>query len=226
MTQQHDPYNALPARGYAVFNGVRNRAEYLNLIQRLGRPTPQYDGNIMFDVARDDSRMQTYYSKGSASIGPHTDGHDLEAPPKYLFLYCIRASQNNDGATEVSDFRQIHDNVDTDVRQLLETRPYVFKSKPKHQEEATREVMPIQCPIYDAARSIYRYSTNYISRQSDDAHTKKLVADIATRHAQSKTSILLKPGDVLVVANHHMLHSRTEFSDPNRLLVRAWASVD
>jgi Taurine catabolism dioxygenase TauD, TfdA family len=125
----------------------------------------------------------------------------------------------------VSDFRRIHREIEPETRKILETRPYIFQSKPQDQEGESRALVPIHSPIYDPGRPIYRYSTNYIARQSSDNDTKKLVADIGNLHAQLKISIALKRGDVLVVNNHHMLHSRTEFSDPNRLLVRAWATT-
>jgi alpha-ketoglutarate-dependent taurine dioxygenase len=198
-------------------NVNRNDVEKISKI--LGSLIVQYDGSVMWDITADDLQHTTYYSKRMDAIPPHTDGHDLLIPPKYLALYCCHPDVNNTGVTEVCDAHKFMLSIKPSEKGFLSRHSYEFESKSLAQTGRKGVVEP----IYNEANNVFRYSENYLKRQAtDDVNLNNIIGLISGYNKKNARKLLLKSRELAIVNNHRMWHSRTAFTDSNRHLIRVW----
>lgn len=204
--------------GYALLNNIEyNTLESESL--KLGEILPQYNNEKMFEVSYDKDIENIYYSKSQKIIAPHIDGHDYKIPPKYMMFYCVKASIFNDGYTQISDSKTILNQLSTQELDIITKPIFNFISKPG--EVKSNNILHYLVPIYDIEKDIFRYSYNYLS-QIKDNYILKIIEHIKEIHYNNLINFKIPENSVLIVNNHRFLHSRTEFKDINRKLIRIW----
>ena len=194
-------------------------SELISFLDCFGKVVPQHDGNSTFDVKFSEELGKIYYSRTNSIVPPHTDGHDMKIPPHFFFLYCVSPSESNDGFTEVSSSTDIFKDFTDDEMEILCNHKFDFITKPSSQ---IMNAPKVESSIYDAENNIFRYSYNYLSKQSDNVNIKKIIDKIKEKHEKNKIPIFLKRNELLICENHHILHSRSSFSGAKRHLIRAW----
>lgn len=195
-----------------------NLVKFLN---SFGEIVPQHDGNDTFDVKPSEELAKIYYSRTMDSVPPHTDGHDMQTPPHFFFLYCITPSESNDGFTEISSSTDLLKTLTQNEFEKLCTHEFSFITKPSAKIMNAPEV---RAPIYNKNTNIFRYSYNYLSKQSKDKYINEIIEKIKKFHEKNKLPIILGENDLLICENHHILHSRGSFSGNKRHLIRAWVN--
>jgi alpha-ketoglutarate-dependent taurine dioxygenase len=149
----------------------------------------------------------------------HTDGYDLAAPPRYVFL--VRLDHDDlSYPTFVSDVRSAIGRLPADqVRELRELR---FPSARG------------PCLLIDRADSQDRLRIN---REAIEGRAGKgpnptlsirhiaLLDSLSKELRQTRTAATLEPGDGLVLANWRIAHGRPELPPSSqRVLARIWVS--
>ncbi len=157
----------------------------------------------------------------------HTDAGDL------LFLYCIRPAQHGGHtrlASAAAAYRQLQDRL-PDAAQLL-LQPWHFDRKGRPGPPTfTRPIIedspggPLSCFYLPGTLRIR------LQNHADPEIARRLQVlaafDEALEDHENNISLMLAPGDCLVVNNSRVLHARMAYADgPNpRLLLRCWVDV-
>lgn len=163
------------------------------------------------------------FSQTASEATLHTDAQYHDVPESRFLLFCVRAARCGGGLSRLLRLSDIATDLERELGQndtaLLRKSlwswetPSVFggdqdelaSPHPVVQEEAIRwryDNLVIEPPLRETARRFHRYVENH----------------------PAVTSLPLGPGDVLYCDNRRVLHGRTQFDDPNRLLyrVRLW----
>jgi len=212
--------NVVFNEGALIISGMGPEA-LQSFIHSLGTVVKQHDGNDVFNVKPSASLGALYHSRTMNAVPPHTDGHDLPLPPKLFLLLCVQPSAQQDGLTELSNVAALLESLSEGERSLISEHQFSFETKPS---ALVMNGAAVNASIFDPERDIFRYSYNYLSRQSSRPEVESLVEKISHFHDGHKQSVLLDEGDLLVCDNHRVLHSRTGFSGADRHLIRAWVN--
>jgi alpha-ketoglutarate-dependent taurine dioxygenase len=146
---------------------------------------------------------------GTGSFPFHTDCAHWSQPPRYLLLYCVNPGFGN-RPTLVLDTKEWNWS-DHQKRALCNE---VWK-------RALKE--PRLCTVAEKADFGLSIRFDEACMEPVTTGAKKLLTNIRKQIRRSSTiSILWSPGDLLVLDNHRVLHSRGESNrpDPDRLLKR------
>jgi len=157
----------------------------------------------------------------------HTDAGDL------LFLYCIEPAQQG-GHTRLANaaaaYSQLQDQFPDAARLLLEPWHFDRKGRPGP-PTFTRRI--IEDPPGEPLGCFYlpgtlRMTLRNHSYPDTALRLQALTAfDEALEHPENNISLMLTPGDCLIVNNSRVLHARTAYADgpKPRLLLRCWVDV-
>jgi alpha-ketoglutarate-dependent taurine dioxygenase len=157
----------------------------------------------------------------------HTDAGDL------LLLYCIQPAHQG-GRTRLASaaaaYARLQEQFPDAARLLLEPWHFDRKGRPGP-PTFTRAI--IEHRHDDLLSCFYLPGTLRITLQdpSDPEIARRLKTlaafDEALEHHESNISLMLAPGDCLIVNNSRVLHARTSYIDgpKPRLLLRCWVDV-
>jgi len=212
-----DARNITLEEGAIILKGLPKN-KLIGFLNDFGEIVPQYDGNPTFEISQNSHLEGIYHSRSTRSIPAHTDGHDLALPPHFFFLFCVKPSPSQDGFTEVSDAQKYLDSLSENELDCLEQYYLDYTSMPGEQAHDGQKSI---FQIFNRESNIFRYSYNYLKNRAPE-EMQDIIEGINQFHIQNKTSILLQPDELLICDNYRMLHSRTEFEDRDRHLIRAW----
>lgn len=166
----------------------------------------------------------------NAELDFHTDGADV------VVLTCYNHARAG-GMSMVSSSVRAHNIVlaeRPDVAEIL-YQPFHFS---RQQEEAPDEAAYYPNPVFDMRDGVFcsKWNRNRINTAQKIAGVPQLsarqreamdVLDGVLRRPDVMYSMWLQPGDMQILSNHTMLHSRTEFEDfaepeKKRVLFRLW----
>jgi len=203
-------------RGAVIVKSV-SRKMFSDFINTHLEVIPQHDGNKTFDVSPEGSLAKIYRSRSKEGVPPHTDGHDLEKPPRLFLLLCCQPTRCGGGLTQISDGHQIMDHLNEKHYLTATTKEFSFSSNPSKQVMNSDGFNDV---VFSPTDNQVRYSFNYLKSQDESG----LVDEIRTLHEAMSMSVALEANDLLICDNYRIIHSRTSFEDDTRALVRAWAS--
>lgn len=224
--------DALKADGYfilstALKDEVEIRNFQLNLSAMLGSLREHNPGrqDYVWSICPkpSDSALATF-SEHNGEANLHTDSQYTEVPEKYMSLACVRPASCGGGINFVLDTEKIRDSIrESEVHYQALQQPYpiaipdIFRSGRPYIEK------PV---VSDYPRFRYRYDT--MRQGLEAAHVPP--ADprwAALEYLKEKVEaspaikrLILKTGDILILDNHRVLHGRSPFVDPDRLLYR------
>lgn len=231
-------------RGFALVRGVPvthlDREEvsvlYWGLGQHLGVPIRQNDAGELIvsviDEGKDfsDPTVRGYQTNDTLEF--HSDSSDLVA------LLCLRPAMRG-GASMIVSGVAIHDEIARDRPDLAEVlhRPFWFDRRKADQTSSF-----FQCPVFgwaDGGRLAVYYGRAHIESAQRGEAVPKLRSDQLEAldlfdHLASDPRFALsmdfQPGDIQVLNNHLILHSRTAYVDgpdpaQRRELLRLWLTV-
>jgi hypothetical protein len=166
----------------------------------------------------------------NAELDFHTDGADLVA------LTCYNRARSG-GMSMISSSLRAHNEIARtrpDISEILD-RPFYFS---RQAEEAPDEAAFYPNPVFDALDGVFcsKWNRNRINSAQNMEGVPRLsakqreamdVMDETLRRPDLMYTMFLQPGDMQILSNHTMLHSRTEFEDyeaeeDKRVLYRLW----
>lgn len=166
----------------------------------------------------------------NAELDFHTDGSDMVA------LTCYNKARAG-GMSMVSSSLRAHNEIARnrpDIAEILD-QPFYFS---RQAEEAPDEAAFYPNPVFDMQDGVFcsKWNRNRINSAQKIAGVQQLtprqreamdVMDDTLRRPDLMYEMFLQPGDMQILSNHTMLHSRTEFEDfeieeQKRVLFRLW----
>jgi hypothetical protein len=169
----------------------------------------------------------------AAAADLHTDSQYRAKPERYVALLVVRPAEDEGGETTLLSGNQLIERLTgtaegRDACDVLRTAQFPFAVPISFLADPDKGVSEfIQAPIL-ANEPLIRYRTDTLARgfelapslATDEAlrATTRLSEAIANHPATIQ--FRLETGDVLLVDNHRVLHGRTDFTDPKRLLLR------
>lgn len=233
---------ALRGSGVALLRGLPREAlteEQFRLLVwgiglHLGVARPQGKASQYLSAVRNegtDYRSSTGRGYSSnASLDFHVDGCDVVA------LACWNVARAG-GESMFTSSIAAHNAMVRERPDLVELlyEPFCYS---RQGEQAPDEAPFLRCPIYGEAEGVLfgRWNRNRVASAQKLDGVPKLTArqaealdvlDALVRRADLMASMWLAPGDLQLMNNHVVLHSRTEFEDfeepeRKRLLWRLW----
>jgi alpha-ketoglutarate-dependent taurine dioxygenase len=232
--------------GYVIVKGfpVADRpereisADFEALVSRLGTVTAHGASRqtIWRITPRPDLNHVPTFSEAAGEAPFHTDNSWVREPEQYFALLVIRPADVG-GESLLCPVAEL-------LQELARTRegpavlrtlrersfpfaiPVVFRSA----TEAAAKVTPVVTSPVVLSRSALRYRYDVIKAgfqvrpdlaTAESVHAVEVFNEFLTGVRQSFPTIRLESGDLLIANNFTVLHARTDFTDPNRLLLRA-----
>lgn len=157
----------------------------------------------------------TTLARSREKISFHTDNVYLARPCAVVVLYCV-AQANSGGENVVVDGLALARALPAHVRTALGERQWRWMNPVTGRPSADHAVLG------ENERSIRWWRESLLN----DDRQSKVIADTledALDASEGKRSVMLRPGEVLVVDNTRMLHLRHPFSGPRELYrARFW----
>lgn len=166
----------------------------------------------------------------NAELDFHTDGSDT------VVLTCYNKARSG-GMSMVSSSLKAHNQIALerpDISEILD-QPFYFS---RQAEEAPDEAAFYPNPVFDVLDGVFcsKWNRNRINSAQKIEGVPQLTAkqreamdvmDNMLRRPDLMYEMYLQPGDMQILSNHTMLHSRTEFEDfeieeQKRVLFRLW----
>lgn len=206
-----------------------------NLGVSLGVPVPQTrDGDMIGRVEDAGAHADNPTHRGhqtAAELPFHADRTDVIA------LMCIRRSARG-GGSRLASAQRLYDVLADEYPALLET---LLQPMPhdRRGEEGRGEAGWCLLPVFSGndGRMVCRYIRRFIESSQRHADAPRLsrqqlaamdALDELLKRADIVANMDLEPGQVQLVENHKILHSRAAFEDSGeqrRLLLRLWLST-
>lgn len=160
----------------------------------------------------------------------HTDSQYCDNPERFFGLFCINADLEGKGTNYLIPGAAIVERISQENHENLIAlrQPYPFRVPTVFTE--TRDDATIElawAPIISGENDeIIRYRLDTLTdgvQITQKLSNAQLAAAIAFENTMADIPPIeyhLQPGEALIVDNHRMLHARTPYDDPNRLLYR------
>ena len=244
MGIQRASASLLEGRGLFLFRGLDTYSYETNdletmlvaLASQFGSIAPQ---NLVGDTVRrvvDRSRLAASSPaaqghRGNAGMLPHSDSADL------VGLLCVRSAKNG-GASKISSagavFKRLVDNHVELIDPLL-TGFYFDMSGKNHRGVSSNPIPVFQAEsdqltcYYNRNRIIMGSQKAGVQLSEVELRTVERVATLALA-ADLSLTLMLQPGDLLLLNNKRILHGRDAYndwadSDRKRMLLRVWVNV-
>jgi alpha-ketoglutarate-dependent taurine dioxygenase len=237
-------------RGYAILRGfpVADRPEseisaaFEALVSRFGTVTAHgASRQTIWRIApRPNLDHVPTFSEAAGEAPFHTDNSWVREPEQYFALLVIRPADVG-GESLLCPVRELlQDFARTPkgpaaIRTLREQQfpfamPVVFRSE----AEGAARVTPVVTSPVVLSRSTLRYRHDVLKAgfqvrpdlaTAERVHAVEVFNEFLTGVRRNAPSTRLERGDLLIANNCTVLHARTDFTDPNRLLLRARISL-
>lgn len=179
------------------------------VVGKLQSLSHQNNGRVFHDVMPIQSSKNKQTSGSSdVTLEMHTELSFVDNPPEYLMLYCVRQDQERIAETHLYDSRFALDTLTPDQFRLLTKHGYRFRLD----DNATGNVKVEEglVPIFDRVTfRLLRYDID----TCEPVGRKYVEAFDALGQAllDVRISVRLKPGQVILVDNKRIVHSRSRF---------------
>lgn len=202
----------------------------------IGPPVSQTrDGTFLARVEDRGANIGSPTQRGhrsASALAFHADRTDV------IGLLCVRPAAEG-GLSRIVSSKELHNIVLAERPDLL---PVLYDCLPNDQRGEEQPGQPAWCPLPVFSQVDGDFAARYVrrfiegSQRHDDAprltrrqrEAMDLVDEILDRPAVA-FEMDLRPGDLQLINNFHLLHSRSAFRDPDgphtgRLLLRLWLS--
>ncbi len=243
-------YNYLDKKNYFyVLSGIKSDANYIKKIKliakSLGTVVEQNAKKIKFvkvtpnvkllnKLNQDQKNAQLRYHQTNSGGSIHSDGPQLSIPPNYVFLACIKESDNG-GRSIITYCNKIYDQLKKSNISTLK----VLKSKFLFERRGFNYNPKIfSQPIFKLEKDNirFRYLREYIETAYKIKNIKMPISKIKAlnkldEYLENKLyqkQLKLKTGDVIIFNNKFLAHGRTKFqinkNSLQRSLLRVWVN--
>jgi L-asparagine oxygenase len=224
---------ATPARpGDATTKDRTSEHSLLTIACRLGEPVgyvQEHGGGLVQDIVpeRGNESRQTSTSS-TVTLAWHTETAFHPHKPRYLLLLCLRGDPA--AATQLCSVHRVLPHLAPRTIEVL--RQPRFRTRPDQSFVAPGTTGRLGAPMPvlggDDVRPTFTYDEDLMEGTDDDARAA-LDALRHVVHAQART-VVLEPGDLLVVDNDLVVHGRSpfgaRFDGTDRWLQRTFVVTD
>jgi len=227
----------LNTQGWTLLEDVDSAADAESALLNFGALLPQFDGEIRYDVKNRPDKSQFQWSGSMHRITPHTEHPARETPPKYLALYCVNPSKNGDGHTVVYDGYDFLNSLPPDLKAYATTKAVEFAVRTDPEGQPTESFNSPLLTLGLVSNPILRFSYNMLwygviypradllsNKNYKPEHCSEELAEICKYCIEycenNMKRVLIPKNGLLVWDNRRMLHSREQFTDPDRHLIR------
>lgn len=189
-------------------------------------------GKEIFHVRWEPELLEFSDARGKKPVLPHTEASDYPKPPEYMALWCQQPADCGGGMTTLASVEGFLKTLTADQKkQLMETEHYFGATRGVHASRTKGAMHPILAFSADN-KPILRFSYNYIKHgdYSPDPDNLKpfdpgaFLSEISDRfleyYERNQMTIRMKKYSCLLWDNQCMIHSRSTYTDPNRVLER------
>jgi len=226
-------------RGFAVLGGIpvdkysyeENLIIYCGIMSHLGRIVVQnYEGQSVVDVI-DKGIEYSHQARGYSSnklLPFHTDGADFAG------LLCLGQAEAG-GASLIASAAQIYNEISAERPDILETlmRGYYHHRRGQH-PPGEDPLSPERVPVFAFHNGLMHccYNRNpmdWVEKEGQKLSDEEVAAldylDAVIARADTQLSLQPQKGDIQLINNYLILHSRTGYQDgtsKKRHMVRVW----
>lgn len=232
MISQNEDCIIIKESVFETTNINKCKTDFLLFCSLLGSPTPHIGNEYVWDIKAQPKNSSQYntFSETNSSAPFHTDTQYREVPEKYMSLLSLKISSINEGLTEIINANNLIADFSSDAigKEYIETLrtvkypflvPSIFSKEKLTPEIIYAKIIDDKIPIryrYDSIIRGLKYSIKFSKKQVDAIN----YFDSFLNNYKNKETFLLNEGEVLIVNNYKILHSRTEFFNLNRHLLR------
>jgi hypothetical protein len=232
---RHAPIGALPptppAPDAPAAKDLATELTLLTVARRLGQPVgyvPEHGGRIVQNIVPTQSDLDRQTSTSSRSnLMFHTETAFHPHRPRYLLLLCLRGDPS--AHTTLASVFDIMDHLDdTTVATLFEPR---FRTAVDVSFLGGRanELGPVR-PVITGTRTEPTFVFDADLTVGVDGDAEDALVAVRRAIAEVQTSVVLEPGDLLVVDNNLAVHGRSPFTarfdGTDRWLQRSFVVAD
>ncbi|MFN6528136.1 TauD/TfdA family dioxygenase [Nostoc sp. ChiSLP03a] len=216
--------------GWVYLSGLPADFQWIGYTQHLTQTClmPQDNNEYIYDVKFAPSNEKLSDSKSQNELRPHTEAPYLKIPPKYLALWCVQPSSCGKGYTTFVDSKELLRNLTIEEQQKLMKYGCSFVSK-----DTTHSIIAPMLQFIQLNQLMLRFSYNVLvyGEPSPDMTKKASVSDQFLKNIcdlvleffnNNHVSLRMEKHSLLIMDNHRVLHSRTQYSDTVRHLQRIW----
>ena len=198
-------------------------AEYLLALEpAFGSPIAHElsSNGAIYDI-RDDGDCRLHYGRSSLSQEPHTDSPFREDPPAVVALQCVHPSPI--GGVSILVFgERVHGHLQQTCSAVLDAL-YEANSILASRGKFARHTQVFTKRTGGRVQIAYRRDSAATMQGAPLVEQGLSLIELFTRDPKNQTHLVLRPGDILVLDNHRILHGRTSFpKGAGRLLRRVW----
>ncbi len=203
----------------------------LTVARRLGQPVgyvPEHGGRIVQNIVptQTDADRQTSTSSRS-NLMFHTETAFHPFRPRYLLLLCLRGDPS--AHTTLVSVHELMDRLPDDVVDVMFEPRFRTAVDASFLGGRTNELGPAR-PLITGTREEPTFIFDADLTVGTDSEAEDVLVELRETIAQIETSVVLEPGDLLVVDNNVAIHGRSPFTarfDGNdRWLQRSFVVTD
>ena len=203
-----------PYPGAPVDKDGASEFALLAFARRLGQPVgyaPEHGGALVQDVVPVREHAYAQISTSSQTVlGWHTEAAFHSHRPRYLLLACLRGDHDGVAGTTLSSIAAIVHSLSLRTRALLHEPRFVFRVDESYTGvSAGRMGAPRPILTGDRDRPILVFDD--LCASGVDADADEALAELREAVQACHTTVMLSPGDVLVVDNYVAVHGRTSY---------------
>src|SRR5262245_24253771 len=232
-------HDELAERGWAVIreavtgadddtDGAESAAAVLDLASRFGTPSPRDSGAVVWEVRPREGMEGGTFSERAGAIPFHTDAQYRAVPEELVALFVVRPARDG-GHTRLLTARS--------ALEALDREPYGEETRAELARPCWRWVVPESFREPDAPPlsppaavlepgDTVRWRPDNLVAPDDERGAGAARFALCLAHAPGAVELDQRAGDLIVLDNRRVLHARSAFRDPRRLLlrIRLWAS--
>ena len=220
-----------PAPAAPVDKDLATELILLTVARRLGQPigyVPEHGGRIVQNIvptASDADRQTSTSSRSNLMFHTETAFHPHR--PRYLLLLCLRGDPT--AHTTLVSVHDLMDHLPADVVAAMYEPRYRTAVDASFLGGRANELGPAR-PLLTGTREEPTFVFDADLTVGTDAGAEDVLAQIRTAIDVLTTSVVLEPGDLLVVDNNVAIHGRSPFAarfdGTDRWLQRSFVVTD
>lgn len=189
-------------------------------VEHFGPALPQYDGRPVWEVKAEARYEALYHSRNGRELQPHTECYEFPGlPHRYQALVCRRPARCGGGQTTLADGVQWVASLPDNELRYLSTERFTFRAADGLRADGL-DLAAVHAVLSRAGGPVLRWSSNCLV--SGDERIHRIRRRLDAWFTENAIAVEHQHGSLLIWSNHRILHSRTAFSDTERLLCRLW----
>lgn len=185
----------------------------LTVARRLGQPVgyvPEHGGRIVQNIVptQTDADRQTSTSSRS-NLMFHTETAFHPFRPRYLLLLCLRGDPA--AHTTLASVHELMDRLPDDVVDVMFEPRFRTAVDASFLRGRTNELGPVR-PLITGTRAEPTFVFDADLTVGTDSEAEDVLVRVRELIEEIKTSVVLEPGDLLIVDNNVAVHGRSPFT--------------